>query len=110
MTGIFGKEIPVKIEVKGRVQKPLPTQKENVGADKLWKAVRVLRRFTRTDLIVTTGESEHNVWSFMRRYRDAGYIAVITRGKKRAGLEDTWALVKDPGTKRPPYKNREGKK
>lgn len=107
MTSLFGGEIPERIVVKGR-QPRQPQQRENTGADRLWKAVRILRRFTRTDLVVTTGEATENVWSFIRRYRDAGYLRVTAGGNRRAGQEATWALVKDPGPKRPPYKKREG--
>ena len=104
MTGIFGGEVPEKIVIQVRAKKPQPLQKENTGADRLWKAVRVLRRFNQTDLVVTTGETPSNVWSFLRRYIVAGYLQKATRPNRRAGGEAVYALIKDPGPKRPPYK------
>ena len=71
------------------------------GWDRMWQAVRVLRRFTRTDLAQICGQSIPNVKVFTTAYRQAGYLRCLGRPGTR---NVTWMLVKDPGPKRPPYK------
>lgn len=69
---------------------------ESSGREKLWRAIRVLRRFTRTDLAITTGQSMGSVTDYTKRLRRAGYIRPEGRGRSTV-----WNLVKDPGPKRP---------
>jgi hypothetical protein len=67
------------------------------GWDKMWKAIRVMRRFTRFDLITICGQHPENVAYFTKHYRKLGYI----QPSKKAGRGVVWTLVKDPGPDRP---------
>jgi predicted transcriptional regulator len=78
----------------------LPASKMN-GWDRMWQAVRALRRFTRSDLAQICGQSMANVKVFTTVYRQAGYLRCLGRPGAR-GV--TWMLAKDPGPKRPAYR------
>jgi len=67
------------------------------GWDVMWKAVRILRRFTRSDLAAICGQAITNVIAFTKRYCKSGHI----RPNKKDGREVLWILIKDPGPKRP---------
>ncbi|MBP8699727.1 MAG: hypothetical protein KBH82_11895 [Syntrophorhabdaceae bacterium] len=77
----------------GRVER---RTKEN-GWDKMWKAIRIMRRFTRYDLITICGQTPENVIYFTKYYRKLGYI----QPSKRAGRGVVWSLIKDTGPARP---------
>jgi hypothetical protein len=70
--------------------------KEN-GWDKMWKAIRALRRFTRNDLAIICGLSIWNVRYFTKVYRKLGYI----RPSSEKGRGVVWMLIKDTGPRRP---------
>jgi hypothetical protein len=70
-------------------------QKET-ALDRIWRAIRQLRRFTRHGLMVTADASPENVRAYTMKLRRAGYVKLIDR--------DTWTLIKDPGPKRPNVK------
>ncbi len=70
--------------------------KEN-SWDKMWRAVRALRRFTRDDLIIICGQRRENVKFFTQRYRKLGYFKKL----KERGRGVVWMLIKDPGPVRP---------
>jgi hypothetical protein len=67
------------------------------GWDKMWKAVRALRRFTRDDLARICNQTPANVAFFTKRYRKLGYM----RPSKESGRGVVWMLIKDPGPARP---------
>ncbi|HOW56153.1 MAG TPA: helix-turn-helix domain-containing protein [Syntrophorhabdaceae bacterium] len=72
-----------------------------IGWDRMWQAVRALRRFTRSDLAQICGQSMANVTYFTKAYRRAGYLRCLGNAGSRGVM---WILAKDPGSKRPPYK------
>jgi hypothetical protein len=76
--------------------KPPRTKKEN-GWDKMWKAIRALRQFTRDDLAILCEQSIFNVRYFTKRLRQLGYI----RPLRERGRNILWVLIKDAGPKRP---------
>jgi hypothetical protein len=78
--------------------KPLLTseRKENTW-DTMWKTIRVLRKFTHTDLVTICGQDLNNVRFFVRRYRDLGYI----RKQGKRDRETLWILIRDAGPLRP---------
>jgi hypothetical protein len=89
-----GKEITYRNRKNlGKIERRTP---EN-GWDKMWKAIRAMRRFTRYDLIAICGQSPENVAYFTKLYRKLGYI----QPSKRAGRGVVWRLIKDPGPDRP---------
>ncbi|MDD3847174.1 MAG: hypothetical protein PHC90_12565 [Syntrophorhabdaceae bacterium] len=77
-----------------------PVSKMN-GWDRMWQALRALRRFTRSDLAQICGQAMGNVRCFTKAYRQAGYLRCLGESGSRNVM---WILVKDPGPKRPPYK------
>lgn len=81
--------------LREKTRPPRP-QKEN-GWDKMWKAIRALRQFTREDLSILCEQSIYNVQFFTKRYRKLGYIRPLREG----GRNVKWVLIKDAGPKRP---------
>jgi len=73
-----------------------PPRKPN-SWDKMWKTIRVLRRFTHSDLVIICQQDIENVRYFVKRYRQLGYIRQF--GKR--GKEKTWTLTKSVGPQRP---------
>jgi len=80
-------------------KKPAKQQKEATKDlwDKMWKAVRALRRFTRNDLVQVCEANPGAVKAFAQECHKSGYIRPA-RGHKN---NITWMLIKDPGPKRP---------
>jgi hypothetical protein len=72
------------------------THKEN-GWDKMWQAIRALRRFTRHELASLCEQSIANVIFFTKTYRKLGYI----QSTRKSGRNVVWIVIKDPGAKRP---------
>ncbi len=73
-----------------------PVDKQN-GWDKMWRAARALRRFTRDDLVKICTQDINNVKFFTRYYRKLGYM----QPSKDCGRPVIWTLIKDPGPARP---------
>ncbi len=77
------------------------TQKRKENSwDRMWKAVRALRKFTREDLAILCEQRLDNVRFFTKMYRRLGYIKPI----KDKGKNITWVLIKDAGPRRPTFK------
>lgn len=68
-------------------------QRPGTKWDAIWRTMRVMRRFTRTDLVQLTGASEANVKYYTTMLKRAGYLG-------RAG-RTTWILLKNTGPQRP---------
>jgi predicted ArsR family transcriptional regulator len=80
-----------------RVASTDDVRQKNTLWDAMWRAIRHMRRFTKRDIAIISGASLENVRYFTKRLRAAGYI------KPYDG--STWALVTDPGPKRPCIKS-----
>jgi predicted transcriptional regulator len=74
-------------------------QLKNAAWDRMWQAARMLRQFTRNDLVIVCKANIENVRYFTKAYTKAGYLRA-GRGK---GLEKVWTLIQDPGPRRPHY-------
>jgi len=85
-----------KLLPKKAMAMALKNGKEN-GWDRMWKAIRALRRFTREDLAIICEQSIDNVKCFTKTYRKLGYIKPL----HERGRNVIWVLVKDPGPRRP---------
>lgn len=91
-------EYVAKKGLQARFDKMTAPQKKETGWDKQWRTMRVLRRFTRADLVELTGCRSQNVKDFIRILKREGYVRVIsTQGK----IPETLFLCKDPGPARP---------
>ena len=66
--------------------------------NKIWRSMRILRRFTTADLCRTSGASVENTRKFIRRLAAHGYVApagAYVGG--RPGDGKGWRLVRDCG-------------
>jgi len=84
-----------KASLRGRLEAMEKPMLENVGRDSMWRAIRQLRRFTTHELCTVTDCTYANVKFFLRLLTRDGYVRYY--GRKNG----TWALVKDPGPRRP---------
>ena len=81
--------------IKGMVH---AAPKPGAVRNKVWQSMRILRRFTVSDLCRTSGAKRSNVRKFVKRLEVHGYIAQLgsyTSG--RAGVFKGLRLVKDIG-------------
>jgi hypothetical protein len=74
-----------------------PKLRNETAQDRMWKVIRYLRVFTRSDLIRTAGVKRENAKWFTKMLHRAGII----RPSKEKGPGVEWALIKDCGPKRP---------
>jgi len=71
--------------------------------DRIWRAIRAKRRFSRSELEITTGCNLGSVVEFTKLLAREGFIRSIGR----SGREKVWMLVRDHGPKRPKIKDRQ---
>ena len=72
-------------------------QRPFCGRDRIWRTIRFLRKFKRSDLIRLTGDSETTVYGYTRQLVIHGYLKELGR----SGKEKVFFLFNDPGPKRP---------
>jgi Fic family protein len=74
-------------------------KQENTAWDGMWRALRVLKRFTKKDLVTTSGAESNNVSYFVKMLCRGGYLAKVgTQGR-----EAVYVLTEDPGPNRPSW-------
>ncbi len=97
-----------KVERKpldSRPDRPKP-QKRN-KRDRIWKAIRMKRRFTRSELeIVCRQVTRSSIDEYTKLLVRQGYL----RSVGLDGHEKVFLLIKNPGPRRPIFKNAEVKK
>lgn len=91
-------------DLEKRLAKMTATQRVDTTWDKMWRTIRVMRRFTRPDLMQLVGVTEENSRHFTRILAREGFIRAINPKSNPI----TWVLVKDPGPQRPriPYERK----
>ncbi len=96
-----------KVEKKPLACRPAqPKRKKRNSRDKIWKVVRMKRRFTRSELEITCGGvSRRCIDTFTNLLVHHGYL----RCTGRDGREKVFLLIKNPGPQRPFLKEREVK-
>jgi hypothetical protein len=72
-------------------------QRPFCGRDKIWRTIRFLRKFKRSDLIRLTGDNESTIYGYTRQLVIHGYLKELGR----SGKEKVFFLFNDPGPKRP---------
>ena len=77
---------------------------------RVWTSMRVMRRFTRGELMTTAEAGQRTVEGYVRALRDAGYLR-LARGRVNGPPRstDTWAPAPDrrpPAPPRPPGRPR----
>jgi len=81
-----------------RVKGSYCTVTQAPGLQKVWQAMRVFRRFTTADLLMTVEVGESAVMKYCRALARAGYLQCARpRTSGRAGSRDVWQLVRDSG-------------
>jgi hypothetical protein len=81
-----------------RIKGSYSTVSQAPGLQKVWQAMRVMRRFTTAELLMTTDASESAVMKYSRALAQAGYLRCVrARVSGRAGSRDVWQLVRDTG-------------
>jgi DNA-binding transcriptional regulator PaaX len=83
---------------KALAQRIAPKLKEDTAQDKMWKVIRYLKIFTRSDLIRTAAVSRENAKWYTKMLHRAGFIRP-SRSGGGPGVE--WRLIRDCGPKRP---------
>ena len=107
LTEVKVERIPLKLNEYGparrnpqyKVIKDILMRKQKLPVcdrDKIWKTLRYLREFTRSDLIRLTGCTK-TVEDYTRLLSRHGYIRSLGQHSR----EKIWTLVKDIGPKRP---------
>jgi hypothetical protein len=70
-----------------------------VARVKIWRSMRMMRRFTIADLCATAEAQSHNVKTYLGALINSGYIRKLKRQAPKRGIEGhaVYALVKDTG-------------
>jgi predicted transcriptional regulator len=70
---------------------------KNTAWDRMWKAIRVMKRFKKRDIVITAGVERENAGYFMKMLRRGRYLSVDKAGGRHA----VWSLIDDVGPERP---------
>lgn len=73
------------------------------GCQQAWQAMRVMRRFTSADLLMTCPAiGESGLHKYMRALANTGFTRCVQpRVSGRPGSRDVWMLVRDTGPQAP---------
>lgn len=63
----------------------------------MWQSMRILRRFTLNDIMVTATVNYTIAYAFVRLLHRQGVIEKARKHTRRAGDFDTWVLKGNPG-------------
>lgn len=89
--------------VKLESSAPAPTDRERI-----WAAIRALKRFTRLDLALKTGLTRRGsaIGDYLKGLERAGFIRVV--GEKKRGVSNQYELARDTGVEAPRVSNTGG--
>ena len=91
-----------------RVRGAYSTASQGPALGRVWQCMRVMRRFTRGQLMTTAEAGETAVQKYVRALADAGYLRLVApRVNGRPGSQDEWQLVRDSGPQ-PPIRRKDG--
>lgn len=94
LRGRPGAVLVYQVKKKDNLEKRIiPKLKTDTAMDRMWKVIRYRRNFTRRDLRIDAEAGFETAKWFTKMLARAGYVKQIARRE--------WALVKDPGPKRP---------
>ena len=81
----------------GRTKGSRTVQRTEVpeGREKVWRAIRYLKKFSIEDIESTTHQSYPNVRRYLRRLAAAGYVRLLNQAK--GGTVHFYQLVRDTG-------------
>jgi hypothetical protein len=75
--------------------------------DRLWRAMRGLRRFSLPELCLTAGVGRRSAESFINLLTRAGYADCLLRGNSRTGVWSVYLLRRGAGPKTPVIRHRQ---
>lgn len=82
----------------GRTPQAYSTASQAPMLQRVWTSMRVMRRFSRGELMTTAEAGQRTVEGYVRALRDAGYLRLArARVNGRPGSSDIWALARDSG-------------
>lgn len=84
--------------LQGRLDRMTASQVRDTAWEKIWRTIRIMRRFGVADLIQLTGAMEDNVRAYLKILARDGWIRKVSPPGKNPA---TWFLSKDPGPARP---------
>jgi len=85
------------LDIRGIEAMLAPRRRSNTAWDRLWKAARILRDFTKSDLAEVAGATAANTQSFLYAYKLTGHF----RSSRDSERQVSWKLINDSGPKRP---------
>lgn len=74
--------------------------------DRLWRAMRVMRRFTLPELIMAARSTRRSAETFVNALLRAGYLRNIARGNARTGTWSVYVLARGGGVLTPSIRHR----
>ena len=81
---------------------------DNVARKQAWQAMRIMRRFTRADILTTSAIAQSNLDKYVRGLIATGFLDVAqNRLSGRPGSRDVLRLRRDNGP-RPPLLHNDG--
>ncbi len=87
-----------KNALKKRLAELTARQKPDTAWDKMWRAIRVMRKFTRGDLVQLTGAADQNVKDFIKLLVREKFVKRVSAPGK---IPEVLFLCQDPGPQRP---------
>lgn len=81
---------------------------DNVSRRQAWQTMRIMRRFTRADILTTADIAKSNLDKYLRGLIVCGFVEISTdRVSGRPGSRDVLRIARDNGP-RPPILHKDG--
>lgn len=93
---------PPQVRIDGAARPRRRTQRA-----RLWRAMRVLRRFSLPELLITSGASRRSAEDFINCLARAGYLACEQRGHPMRGSWSVYRLAAGTGPRVPSISHRD---
>jgi len=92
---------PPSVRIDGRLQ-PRP----RTARERLWSAIRVLKRFDLPQLLMSAGASRRSTEDYLNCLQRAGYVRCERRGNSMSGEWSRYSLARNTGPKSPRVTHR----
>lgn len=79
----------------------------NVFRAQAWQTMRIMRRFTRADVLTTTSTERSNLTKYIRALLDFGFLSIEVKRNGAAGSRDVLRMARDNGPL-PPLRHNDG--
>lgn len=96
---------PPIVAIDGRAKPRVRTAR-----DRMWSAIRVLKRFDLPTLMISSGASRRSAEDFVNCLQRAGYLSRLHRGNARRGDWSRYSLVNNPGPRTPRITTQAGQR